>query len=64
MSCDVGSASLTVSTRVEIDDASYAHVDDAEEALVLLLELLLVKYLNRQNTVLGDPPVQVLALCR
>lgn len=50
--------SLTVSPRIKVDHAPYAHVYDTEKALVLLLELLLVKYLYRQHAVLGHPPTQ------
>lgn len=47
---------LTISTGIKIDDAPYAHVDDAEKTLVLLLELLLVKYLYGEHAILGHPP--------
>jgi hypothetical protein len=46
----------TVAPRVEVYDRAYADVDDAEEALVLLLELLLVKDLNGEDTLLVDAP--------
>lgn len=36
---------LTFTSHVEIDDISDSNIDDAEEALVLLFELLLVEYL-------------------
>ena len=53
---------LTVAPGVEVDDAPYTHIDDAQEALVLFLELLLVKDLHCQYAVLGDPPIRMLAL--
>lgn len=39
----------TLSTELEIKDISDANIDNSEEALVALLELLLVKYLNREE---------------
>jgi hypothetical protein len=46
----------TVPTRVQVDYRPYADVYDAEEALVLLLELLLVEDLNREHALLVDLP--------
>lgn len=46
----------TVAPRIEVDDRPYADVDDAEEALVLLLELLLVKDLDREHALFVDAP--------
>ena len=37
---------LTITTSVQINHASYSNIYYTKEALVLLLELLLVKYLN------------------
>jgi hypothetical protein len=37
-------------------DRPYADIDDAEEALVLLLELLLVKDLDCEHALFVDPP--------
>ena len=53
---------LTVASSVKVNDAPYAHVDDAQKALVLLLELLLVKDLYRQHAVFRDAPAMTLAL--
>lgn len=47
---------LTVAARVQVYGAANADVDDTEEALILLLELLLVKYLDRKNAVFGSSP--------
>lgn len=44
----------TISVRTQLHDVSDADVDDTEEALVLLLELLLVKDLYGQDAVLID----------
>jgi hypothetical protein len=46
----------TITTRVQVDDRPDTDVYDAEEALVLLLELLLVKDLDREHALLVDPP--------
>lgn len=46
----------TVAAGIEVDDGPYADVDDAEEALVLLLELLLVKDLDCEHALFVDPP--------
>lgn len=51
----------TIAPSIQVDDAPNAHIDDAQKALVLLLELLLVKDLNGQHAVLGNPPGEVLA---
>ncbi len=39
----------TIATSVKVHNGAYADIDDTQEALILLLELLLVKYLNRQG---------------
>lgn len=46
----------TITTHLKIDHISDADIDDPEETLILLLELLLVEYLNRENAVLVDSP--------
>jgi hypothetical protein len=46
----------TIAASVQVDDGADADVDDAEEALVLLLEFLLVEDLDRQHALLVDPP--------
>jgi hypothetical protein len=43
----MGWENRTVTTRVQVDNAADTDIYDTEEALVLFLELLLVKYLNR-----------------
>ena len=53
---------LTISTHVKVNDIANSYVDYTEEALILLLELLLVEDLNCQHTVLicapGDSSAQ------
>lgn len=56
---DTGKATITA--RIKIYNRPYAHIYDTEETLVLLLELLLVKDLNRQNALFVHFPVCVLA---
>ena len=50
----------TITTCVKIDNIANADIDDSKEALVLLLELLLVKDLNGENAVLSGSPSLVL----
>ena len=52
----------TVAPRIEVDDRSYADIDDAEEALVLLLELLLVKDLDCEHALFVDPPALYISI--
>ena len=47
---------LTILSGRKIDDISNSNIDDAQEALVLLLELLLVEYLDRQYTFFRGTP--------
>jgi hypothetical protein len=54
----------TITTRVQVDYRPYADIYNTEKALVLLLELLLVKDLNRENALLVDSPARVLASVR
>lgn len=58
----VGDGMPTIASSVQVDDAPYAHVDDAQKALILFLELLLVKDLYGEHTILGHPPASMLAL--
>lgn len=39
----------TITTGIEVYDRPYADIDDSQEALVLLLELLLVEDLHREH---------------
>ena len=57
MRVDSTASSPTIAPRVEVYYRPDADIDDAQEALVLLLELLLVKDLNRQNALLVHFPV-------
>jgi hypothetical protein len=41
----------TIPTSVQVDDIADSDIDYTEESLILLLELLLVKYLQCQHTV-------------
>jgi hypothetical protein len=45
---------LTIATSIEVDDIAYPDVDHAQEALILLLELLLVKDLYGEDALFGD----------
>jgi hypothetical protein len=49
---------LTVSTSIQVHDVANPDIDDAEKALILLLEFLLIKYLYGQNAILGDFPAR------
>jgi hypothetical protein len=46
----------TVTAGVQVDDRAYADIDNSEEALVLLLELLLVEDLHREDALFVDLP--------
>lgn len=48
---------LTITASIKVNNAANLDIDNAEEALILLLELLLVKDLNREDGVLIRPPV-------
>jgi hypothetical protein len=52
----------TIPAGIEVYYRPYADIDDAQEALVLLLELLLVKDLNRQNALFVDFPVSCVSV--
>lgn len=56
-------ASFTISAGIKVNNVANANVDDTEEALVLLLELLLVKDLNGEDAVLGCSPVDFVTAC-
>jgi hypothetical protein len=45
----------TLSTLCQLDNITNPDVDDTQEALVLLFELLLVKYLHSEDTVFARP---------
>ncbi|KAG9967318.1 hypothetical protein KCU61_g730, partial [Aureobasidium melanogenum] len=49
----------TVTTSVQVDDTANTDVDNTEETLVLLLELLLVKYLNGENALFVCSPAGI-----
>ena len=51
----------TIAACVQVDNRPYADIYDSEKALVLLLELLLVKDLNRQDALFIHFPAAVLA---
>ena len=52
----------TITTGIEVDDTANTDVDHTEEALVLLLELLLVEYLDRQHAILGNSPARDISI--
>jgi len=47
---------LTIASNIHIKDVAHLNVDRAKEALVSLLEFLLIKDLDRQHTLIGDNP--------
>ena len=55
---DWGERANTISANIKIDDISDPDVDNAQEALILLLKLLLVKDLDREDAIFGDSTVQ------
>lgn len=54
----------TIAPRVEVYHRPDADIDDTQEALVLLLELLLVKDLNRQDAFLVHFPSPCVSVIR
>lgn len=54
--------SLTVLTRGEVDNISYPYIDDSQEALILLLEFLLVEYLDGEDAVFRGTPTTTSAM--
>lgn len=52
---------LTITASVQVNYRPHADIDDAQEALVLLLELLLVEYLHGQDALLVHSPACALA---
>ena len=55
--------SLTILTRREINDISDSDINDPQEALILLLKFLLIKYLHGQDTIFGGTPIILDQLC-
>lgn len=47
----------TIFTILKVNHISNADVDHTQETLILLLEFLLVKHLNRKYAILGRVPV-------
>lgn len=47
---------LTILTAGKVDDITNSDIDDSQEPLILLLELLLVKYLDRENAIFVGAP--------
>lgn len=47
---------LTIAASIKVNNVADTNVDDSEEALILLLEFLLIKYLNGENTVFTRSP--------
>lgn len=47
---------LTIFAGIEVDYIANPDIDNPQESLILLLELLLVENLNRENAVLVDSP--------
>ena len=58
VSADSGYTRPTISAGVKVNCAPNADVDHTEKALVLLLELLLVEYLNCKYALVIDSPVR------
>ena len=48
---------LTILGRIEIDHIANANVNNSQETLILLLKLLLIKHLYRENAILRRTPV-------
>jgi hypothetical protein len=48
--------SHTISAHVQVNHITNADIDDSQEALILLLEFLLVKDLDRKDAVFRDSP--------
>lgn len=59
----VGEAIFTIPPSVKVDYIANADVDDSQKALVLLLELLLVKDLYRKDAVLSRSPNYCVIVC-
>jgi hypothetical protein len=53
----------TIAARVQVNHRPYTDVYDSQKALVLLLELLLVKDLNCQNALFVDSPAPDISVC-
>lgn len=50
----------TITANVQINDISNPDIDNPQEALIFLLELLLVEYLDSQYAIFCGPPKVVL----
>jgi len=48
----------TITSSIQIHYATNAHIDHTKEALILLLELLLVKDLNREDALFIHTPME------
>lgn len=62
-SCERDTEKGTIAPRIEVNHRAYADVYDAEEPLVLLLELLLVKDLNGEDALLVHAPAACISVC-
>lgn len=49
---------LTISSEVEVEGGRDGNVDHAQESLILLLELLLIKDLDRDDTAVLDHDIE------
>ena len=47
----------TVTPNFQVDNAANPDVNDPQEALILLLELLLIEYLDGQYALFSSPPM-------
>lgn len=52
----------TIAPCIQVDHRAYADVDNAQKALVLLLELPLIEYLHREHAVLGYSPAPCISM--
>lgn len=53
----VDSRQLTIFAGIEVDHIANPDIDNPQESLILLLELLLVKHLDREYTILRSTPI-------
>lgn len=56
---EVGKSELTVTPRIQIHNIANPYIYNSKKALILFLELLLVKYLDCENAIFGDSPSDV-----
>ena len=47
---------LTITAGIEVDDIADSNVDNSKEALISLLEFLLIEDLHREHTLFRDSP--------